>query len=73
MRNAVPVWMFEVQIFIYEVEDGWSQLTKTPAGRVGGSRTSPSVVVVYQCSISNVMYTGYIEALFVLVHAVLDC
>ena len=31
------------------------------------------VVVVYQCSISNVMYTGDIEALFVLVHALLDC
>ena len=28
------------------------------------------VVVVYQCSISNVMYTGDIEALLVLVHAV---
>ena len=27
------------------------------------------VVVVYQCSISNVMYTGDIEVLFVLVHA----
>ena len=31
------------------------------------------VVVVYQCSISNLMYTGDIEALFVLVHAVLNC
>ena len=31
------------------------------------------VVVVYHCSISNVMHTGDIEALFVLVHAVLDC
>ena len=28
-----------------------------------------TVVVVYQCSINNVMYTGDIEALFVLVHA----
>ena len=34
---------------------------------------SPSVVVVDQCSISNIMYTGDIEALFVLVHAVIDC
>ena len=31
------------------------------------------VVVVYQCSSGNVMYTGDIEALLVLVHAVLDC
>ena len=31
------------------------------------------VVVVYQCSISNVMFIVDIEALFVLVHAVLDC
>ena len=31
------------------------------------------LVVAYQCSISNVMYTGDIEALFALVHAVLDC
>ena len=31
------------------------------------------VVVVYQCSISNVMYIVDIEALFVSVHAVLDC
>ena len=30
------------------------------------------VVVVYQCSINNVMYTGVIEVLFVLVDAVLD-
>ena len=30
-------------------------------------------VVVYQCSIGNVVYTGDIEALFVLVQAVLDC
>ena len=30
------------------------------------------VVVVYQCSISNVMYTEDIEALFVVVHAVFD-
>ena len=32
-----------------------------------------NVVVVYQCSTSNVMVTGDIEALFVLVDAVLDC
>ena len=32
-----------------------------------------SVVVVYQCPISDVMYTGDNEALFVLVHAMLDC
>ena len=31
------------------------------------------VVVVYQGSISNVMYTGDIEAHFVSFHAVLDC
>ena len=31
------------------------------------------LVVVYQCSISNVLYIGDIEELFVLVHAVLDC
>ena len=31
------------------------------------------VVVVYQGSISNVMYTGDIEALFILVHAEIDC
>ena len=31
------------------------------------------VVVVYQCSICNVLYTWDIEAFFVLVHAVLDC
>ena len=32
----------------------------------------PYVVVVYHCSISNVMYTRDIEALFVLVDGVLD-
>ena len=32
-----------------------------------------AVVVVYQYFISNVMYTGDIEALYVLVHALLDC
>ena len=32
------------------------------------------VVVVYQCSISNVIYTGNIEALsYSKVHAVLEC
>ena len=34
----------------------------------------PNVVVVYECSISNVMVTGGIEALlYSKVHAVLDC
>ena len=39
-----------------------------------GLWNTPFLVVVYQCSISNVMYTGDIEAPFLfLVHAVLDC
>ena len=36
-----------------------------------GQNDTWDVVVVYQCSFSNVIYTGDIEALFVLVHAVL--
>ena len=37
-----------------------------------GLFTNLYVVAVYQCSISNVMYTGDIEAYFVVVHAGLD-
>ena len=36
-------------------------------------RTLSIPLRVYQCCISNIMYTGDIEAPFFLVHAVLDC